>query len=40
MEKFENIKRTFAKYKINIIYKLECKSCDTTYVGQTKRLLT
>ena len=23
----------------NVIYKLECTSCDKTYVGQTKRLL-
>ena len=23
----------------NVVYKLECLSCDKTYVGQTKRLL-
>ena len=23
----------------NVVYKLECISCDKTYVGQTKRLL-
>jgi len=26
-------------FKNNIIYKIFCKNCDATYVGQTKRQL-